>query len=372
MAETTMSQIEPKPVSQHALDRQICLARYSADGKWLVAAGCDDKVYRWDVTDAGSMGDAEKETAPVLPSLPSFTAAGGWVTAFSFGQPKQATSGLIFAADSWGNLAAWKYAEKNPKPAWSVEGAHAGWIRAVTARPGSNEIATCGVDKQIRFWSAKDGKPLRSLSCRDDVFSLEFHPTQPILLSGDLKGEITQWDLKTGEAVRTFDASILYKYDRIQDVGGVRVMRFNPKADEVWAGGIEPSGGGFVQGKPVLVVIDWNSGKVKRTVTLGEATAGFVHDLTWHPDGYLMGVTSGQPGKGTLFLLKPEDEKPFFEHTKLPNCHSVTLHPNTEMFCFVSTNSGSNGNGRPLKDGEYRGNYSNLNFWTLGAEEMES
>ena len=56
--------------------------------------------------------------------------------------------------------------------------------------------------------------------------------------------------------------------------------------------------------------------------------------------------------------VKESDAEPFFETKKMPNCHSLSLHPDGKRLAVVATNGGSNGNGRNLKDGKYPGNWS--------------
>lgn len=78
-----------------------------------------------------------------------------------------------------------------------------------------------------------------------------------------------------------------------------------------------------------------------------------------HPDGFLLAVTSGNPGTGKLLFHRLGDEQPFFSTTKMANCHSVSLHPDGRRLAVVATSKGSNGNGRRVdKDGNYIGNSS--------------
>ena len=91
-------------------------------------------------------------------------------------------------------------------------------------------------------------------------------------------------------------------------------------------------------------------------------------DLVWHPAGFLMLTTSGQPGNGKLIFRRLTDDAAFFETTKLPNCHSIALHPSLHKLAVIATNAGSSGNGRSLaKDGTYPGNFSPIHVWTLPA-----
>ena len=87
-------------------------------------------------------------------------------------------------------------------------------------------------------------------------------------------------------------------------------------------------------------------------------------DLLWLDEGFLAGVTSGQPGQGRLFVWKPGDAKPLFESAKRPNCHSLARHGN--MLAHSATNANSSGNGKVKgKDGDYPANTSPIQLWEL-------
>jgi hypothetical protein len=183
-------------------------------------------------------------------------------------------------------------------------------------------------------------------------------------VSGDLHGVVRQWELASGKSVREFDARSMYLYDRIQDVGGVRCLAFDRLGTTLACGGALPKGGGFVEATPLVLVFDWASGKLTHTLKGTSDNEGFVYDLHWHADGFLMGVTSGQPGQGKLFFQRPEDSQPFFVTPKMPNCHSLAIHPNGTRFVVCVTNGNSSGNGRSLtKNKEYPGNFSPLYVW---------
>lgn len=88
-----------------------------------------------------------------------------------------------------------------------------------------------------------------------------------------------------------------------------------------------PKSGGFVQGTPTILVFDRATGKLLHSTTIGGEADGFVHDLRWHPGGFLMAVTGCQPGNGRLVFWLPGDPGPFFSRADMPNCHALALHP---------------------------------------------
>lgn len=339
----------PKESKVLKADRQMCTVRFSPCGRFLAAGGSDGTVRRWDLT------------AAEMPEVPPLTGHHGWVQALAFHPDAR----RLFTADSWGQVRCWPYAEPGGGPLWTIEEAHDGWIRQVALSPDGTLLATCGSDRTVRIWSADDGRRRRELAAAEDLFSVAFHPGGRALVAGDLKGVLTHWDLETGRGVREIDARLLYLYDRIQDVGGVRCLAFDPPGAVLVCAGSQPKSGGFVQGTPLVLLFDWATGRLRHSRTIGKESDGFVHDVALHPDGFVMGVTSGQPGSGQLFFQGHEDVAPFFLATHMANCHSLSMHPDGGRLVVAATNAGSNGNGRQLKDNEYQGNWSPLHILDL-------
>jgi WD40 repeat protein len=341
--------IQPKELKMIKPDRQLCMVRYSPCGTVLAAGSQDGTIRRWDAT------------TDQFTELPPVRGHHGWVQALAFHSDRR----RLFAGDSWGQLCAWPFGEKEAKALWQVPRAHDGWIRGLALSPDGKLLASCGSDSKVCLWSVEDGTKKREMKHKDDVFAVAFHPDGQSLVSGDLKGMLQQWETASGKPMRALDAHSLYRLDRLQDVGGVRCIAFDARGTRVACGGIQPKGGGNVQGVPTILVFDWQSGKLQKTLTVGNDGDGFVYDMLWHPDGFLMAVTSGNPGTGKFFLQRPEEPQPFFLHTRLANCHSVSLHPDLRHFVVTATNGGSNGNGRRLKNNEYPGNWSPVHVWDL-------
>src|SRR5262245_37879368 len=139
-----LAKYQPKELKQLKLDRQVCMVRFSVDGKLLAAAGQDAAIRRWDATT-----DAFAE-------LPPLKGQNGWVQAIAF----HPDGNRLFAGDSWGKLCCWPAGEKEAKPVWSVEQAHDGWIRALSVSADGKLLATCGRDGKVRVWNADDGKKI--------------------------------------------------------------------------------------------------------------------------------------------------------------------------------------------------------------------
>ena len=244
--------------------------------------------------------------------------------------------------------------------------AHDGWILDIALSSRAVLIVTCGIDRAVRVWSAANGAKLHEFTVPEwEVLSVAFAPDNGSVLAGDLSGKIRQWD-SSGKLTREFDATSLHKADRLQEIGGARHLLFSPDGTKLLCAGTKPKNGGNVQGLPTVLVFDWTSGHLEKSIELGKEGDVYVTDLAFHPAGFLMATVSGNPGAGKLVFQRLEDDAAFFETTKMPNCHSVSLYPSHHKFAVVATNGGSNGNGRNLaKDGSYPGNFSPIHVWTL-------
>jgi WD40 repeat protein len=246
-----------------------------------------------------------------------------------------------------------------------VEAAHDGWVRMVAVPPDGATLATCGKDGFVRLWNAATGRQTAAVAVGADTLAVAFAPDGNTVLAGDLFGLVRELDASSGKVLRTFEAKELYRLDRIQDVGGVRCLLFDPDGKTLFVAGAEPKTGGFVQCVPLLIAYDRETGKRLSQWKGANDAEGYVTDLAWHPGGYVVGTCSGQPGQGKLFFWKPGEAAPFFVAPK-PNCHSVAVHPDGTRVAASMTNANSAGNGRVKgKDGDYPANVSPIQFWQV-------
>jgi WD40 repeat protein len=298
-----------------------------------------------------------------LVPLPPLSGSNGWVQSIAFHPSEK----LLFITDTWGRLSCAPIEGDAPVPAWEQPAAHNGAIRRVAVSPDGKRLATCGADRFVRIWNAADGSPAAKFEHTSDVFALTFTPDGSQVVFGDMFGKLFLLDFTNGKTVREFDAGLFYKLSRLQDVAGLRVLTFIENGKTLAAAGCQPEGGGFLEGAPLLLQFDFASGARLSEIRLG-AKDGFIHDVALHPQGYLIAVTSGQPGNGKVAFLRPREKEPFFTNTNLPNCHAIALHPDGRRFVVTSTNRESNGNGRQLtKDGQYPSNTSPLHLFEIPA-----
>ena len=117
-----------------------------------------------------------------------------------------------------------------------------------------------------------------SQGTRCHVYNVVFHPDGTRLVSGDLKGEVREWDLATSEQLRTLDGGSLWKYDEgfRADIGGVRGIDFSPDAR---AAGLRRHLGSLER-----VRRHWQSagGRVRLPDGREEAIAGHVEETSRH------------------------------------------------------------------------------------------
>ncbi len=341
-----------KELKTFPCDRQLLSARFSPCGGLLASGAMDRVVMRWRV--------AENDLIP----LPPLTGGNGWVQSIAFHPTEQ----LLFVSDSWGRLACTPYEGEAPSVRWDHAAAHDGAVRRVAVSTDGRLLATCGSDQFVRIWNSADGTPVAEHQHTSDVFALAFTPDGAHIVYGDMFGKLFALDFGTGKIMVEFDAALFYKLAQLQDVAGLRTLTFLDEGRTLAAAGCQPEGGGFLEGAPLLLQFEFSSGKLLRETRPGGAKDGFIHDLAWHPRGFLMAATSGQPGSGMLFFLRPEEKEPFYTNTAMPNCHALALHPDHRRIVVTSTNRDSNGNGRlTANDGQYPANTSPLHLFEVSV-----
>ncbi|MBA63992.1 MAG: hypothetical protein CMJ76_16680 [Planctomycetaceae bacterium] len=336
--------IKYKPIKAPVADRQLFNARFSHDGALLIAGSYQGDLRRFDLT-----SEENKE-------LKSINGHHAWVQAFDL----HPSNHQIISGDSWGKLQLHDYTQDNPVPIWALENAHDGWIRSIAFSKTGDWFATCGLDQTVRVFNAKNGKEKQVLTGHNaDIYHVLIHPEEDQLLSADALGNVIQWDLKKRRAVRSFDATETFLSHRLQDVGGVQCLTFSPDGKTLYVGGTRPKNGATVQGVPIIIGFSWDTTEQTLLREIGGTADCYCEDLKFHPDGFLMAVTSGTPGTGKLQFIDLQQDEPSFLLSNLSNCHSLDIHPDGKTIAVTTTVRGSNGNGRKVDaDGNYIGNNS--------------
>lgn len=353
---TAETDVQLRDVRRIETDRQVCRIRFSPDGQLLFGGGYDSLIRRWDLT-----ADEPKDLTPLAGHQ-------GWVQSIEFLPDGQ----TLVSVDSWGRLCAWPFLEESPQPNWQRDDAHDGWIRDLTVSRDGSLLVTAGRDRAVRIWAAADGALVTELPRHEhDLCRVAMHPNSKSVVSSDLLGTLRHWDLASGSMIRELKLEKMHFYDRIQDVPGICVLQFDDAGEQLICAGGQPTRIGNHQGIPTIHHIDWANFTLTATQSFGEEKDGFIFDLTQHPDGYYVAVTSGNPGAGQLLLIRPEAEEPFVKYSKMSNCHSAALHPNNQTLVVAATNRSSQGNGAVRdKAGNYLGNSSPLHVFELGGAEQ--
>jgi len=357
--EQLIEQYKPRIKKTFAADRQFVKAEFTNDGSHIVTVGYDASVRLW----------ATDSDEPQQVSLDE--SHQGWVT----GLAVHSTNARIFTSDSFATLTCFDYTNGTLQPVWSNSEAHDGWIRELALAPDGKTLASVSRDQTIRTWDPNTGNQRDAFQGHGaDIYTVAWHPDSTAFATGDAKGNVIYRDAKSGAIKKEFDASELFAVQRLQDVGGVQSLTFSLDGNTLFAGGCKPNNGGNVQGVPLVFRFDLAGNQPVERLELGVSSDVYVRNITMHPDGFMLAVTNGNPGIGKLQFHRFGDDKPFYVNSKLLNCHHISLHPNKRDFAVTTTSRGSNGNGRPLKDGEYVGSHSPVHVLTFDppAEEAPS
>ena len=327
-------------------DRQLYRVAFSSCGHYVLAAGQDTKLICWHLDDGN-----KKE----------FSGHTSWVGGFAF----HPDALWVYSGDYHGSLVCRDVAGNGADPRWVQTAAHPGengapgWIRSVCVSGDGALVVTAGSDRVIRLWSSEDGTLQRELiGHRGDIFSTQVHPDGMTLVSGDVLGQVIQWELATGERVRTFDAGILHtREDRfLADVGGVRCLAFNRDGSRLVCGGMtDIKGNTFCPGYPAVLEFDFHSGQLVRTLRAAKKVLddGPVQGVRVLEDGTVVSQGEHLHAQSTLEFWSTEGETSVHS-LPVPSGYDLALHPDGRRLAVpVYKANGRSGNGRHAKPEEY-------------------
>ncbi len=284
--------------------------KIDAAGKFLYAGGQDNKIIRWDLA-----SDAKIELA----------GHDSWVRGFVC-----PPNGAVMISFGWdGRMIWWNTQADPPTPIRTVD-AHLGWIRQVVLSPDGTTLASCGNDLKVKLWKLDDGTLIKEFAGHQrHVYNVAFHPDGKQLVSGDLTARFIQWDMTTGQPVREFKIESLSKYDPsfMADYGGPYTLSFNADGKRLLAGGITNVSNAFAGvGNPILVQIDWETGKEAITHLRTGNLSGKIQGAAFHPDGFVIGAFGGSAG-GFLIFWKLDSKDEFHSLNLGSPCRELSLHP---------------------------------------------
>lgn len=287
----------------------LLCCRFDPAGRFVFAAAQDNSIQRWELANG-------RKT-----SLPGHRS---WVRGLAFhaGQRK------LYSGDYAGRVLIWQLDADNPEPERTIA-AHRGWTRMVAVSPDGRLLATCGNDNLVKLWNIADGSLVRQLAGHTcHVYHAAFHPGGRFLVSGDLRGNVKQWDIPRGTEERTFDAGILYRYDPTfrADHGGIRSLAFNNDGSLLACAGITEVTNAFAGvGKPAVVLFDWQTGRRRQVLRPQANFQGTAWGVVFHPTGFL--AAAGGGSGGALWFWRPDQERSFHAVNLPNNARDLHIHP---------------------------------------------
>ena len=284
--------------------------RFDPTGRFVFAGAQDNSILRWDLTN-----DNQKST---------LVGHRSWIRSLAFhGADRKLLSG-----DYNGKVLFWSLDADAPEPDRVLD-AHRGWVRAVAMAPDGRSFATCGNDNLVKLWSYPNAELMRTFEGHAwHVYNVAFHTAGQHLISGDLHGNLKQWDIATGREARTFDASVLFRHDTTfrADHGGIRSMAFNADGSQFAVIGITNVTNAFAGiGNPAALLFDWQTGERRQILRPQAAFQGTGWGIAYHPDGFILGAAGGTGG--ALYFWRADREQAVHTVALPSNARDLALHP---------------------------------------------
>lgn len=244
----------------------------------------------------------------------------------------------LYSGDYAGKICCWDTQAETPTLVWT-ESAHHGWIRWLAVSPDGKHLASAGNDLVVRLWTAMDARQAREFAGHEThIYSVAFHPAEPVLVSGDLKGTLRHWDLETGQLVREIALKEMFVQQQQLRLGGIRCLAFSRDAQWLAAGGMSGFGSiGDGIGAPTSILVDWKTGEPKQTCYPKEAARTFLMGVAIHNDGFILGATGGLDRGYFLVWKIGQMEKESAFQLKLPeSAWSMDLNASQDRIITAS------------------------------------
>lgn len=307
-----------REVASYQHTRSLYSCKIDSSGNYLLAGAQDSVFNRWDIVSATNT---------------HFLGHNSWVRRFDMHD----SSSLMITGAYEGKIAWWDLTSNQPKPQHLIT-AHKGYVRSVSVSPDGTLVATAGNDRLIKIWSIQKAELMQTLKGHEHhIYNVKFHPSGRYLLSGDLRGNLKQWDTKTWKQVREFDGSAIYKYDKTfrAHIGGVRGMDISHDGKYFAISGIGQVSNAFAGiGVPTAVLFDWATGKQLAVMTPSDNTKGTCWGVRFHPKGDFIAAVGGN-SSGMIWFWKLGEQKPYFSHKVKSVPYDLDFHPDGLRMCIA-------------------------------------
>lgn len=301
----------------HKHDSPLISCRFDPSGENVFFAAEDFKVWRWNL-----QSDEKVAFDP-----------DAWVRGLSFSKDGQ----QLITGGYDGRVLVWPVAGATPEPVLEID-AHKGWVRGVAVSPDGTTIASVGNDLVVRLWKIADGSlqaefagnadDEKAIAHRSHVYNVTFHPGGESLVTGDLMGQLIEWNIADGKAKRSWTAESLSKYDKgfRAQIGGFRTLQFNAEGTRLFASGITAVTNAFAGiGNPSIVEFNWEDNKQLVEYLSKPKLQGVAWGAALHPDNVLVGAHGGS--NGNLMFWKLGESEAAYQFKLPQNARDLDMHP---------------------------------------------
>lgn len=143
----------------------------------------------------------------------------------------------------------------------------------------------------VKIFDAASGQLLHAFDMLPSVQCVAFDPSSRYLAAGNLMGDLSVWDVQSGENLAQWRTTSFTSWGIIKShcyIGGIFAVTFSPDGESLYAAGMgemrDPMAG---NGKQLWQRFAWRKSpveKIQETVT-SQAGEGLMETLAWHPDG---------------------------------------------------------------------------------------